>query len=377
MVGMKKVKEGNSSFMLSKTVFYNPEMELCRDLSSLALGALEGKFDFLDAMCASGIRGIRYAKENSNIARTTFLDANKNAISLTKKNAKANKIKKARFVNEDINRFLCNTNSEFNLIELDPFGSPVPYLYSTLNSLARKRTSYLSVTATDTAVLCGAHPKACLKYYQAHPVDNEYCHELGARILIGKIARVAAQSNLGTSILFTLSKRHYFKLLLKFDAGAKNAVKSASELGFISICNKCLNREWRKGLPSNLKCSLCKKAYEHAGPLWLGSLWNEKHVEKMRQLNANRAYNNKLKISSLLQIMFEECTLPPTYFDLHKISERLRVSAVSVDAVSKALRSKGFKVSKTHFKPNSIRTDAGLGVVKGAFRRALSKHLQK
>ena len=371
---MPKVEEGSASVSLSKGVFYNPEMEFCRDVSSLAVGALGGKLELLDSMCASGIRGIRYAKENPNIARVTFLDANDHATSLIRRNAKANAIKKFKVVSEDIDRHLSATDSEFDLIELDPFGSPVPYLYQTINALARKKASYLSVTATDTAVLCGAHAKACLKYYQAHPVDNEYCHELGARILIGKIARTAAELNLGTAVLFTLSKRHYFKLFLQFDRGAEKAVQSASELGYISICNTCLHREWRKGLPAGQKCSSCKQTYENAGPLWLGALWDVDFVNEMKKLNVNRDYKNKLGVDSLLSTILEEAKLPPTYFDLHKASERLGLSAVGVDAVVKQLRSKGFAVSRTHFKHNSIRTDANIRDVKQAIR-SIAKNL--
>jgi len=62
VVLMIRVKEGAASISLSGGVFYNPEMELCRDVSSLAIGAIGaggGKLHILDAMCASGIRGIR------------------------------------------------------------------------------------------------------------------------------------------------------------------------------------------------------------------------------------------------------------------------------------------------------------------------------
>jgi len=370
---MAKVKEGTVSISLSKQVFYNPEMELCRDLSCLAVGTLGNKLELLDAMCATGIRGIRYAKENANIARTTFLDANKLACTLVRKNAKANKLKKFKVVSEDINLFLATPELSFDLIELDPFGSPVPFLYSTINALARKKTSYLSVTATDTAVLCGAHAKACVKNYQSHPVDNEYCHELGTRILIGKIVRTAAELNLGTTVLFTLSRQHFFKLLVRFDRGAAKALNSVSETGHISVCNKCLNREWRKGLPAHFKCPLCKLPYEHAGPLWLGPLWNAELVQGMTKLNHARNYKNKQKLNELLTTILEEAPLPPTYFDLHRVSKRLGITAVRVDDVMHALRSKKLKVSRTHFKSNSIRTDAKIREVKKAIKKVLSR----
>src|SRR4030042_730482 len=164
---MAKTKEGAASISLSKQIFYNPEREFCRDFSSLAVGSIDAKLNLLDAMCASGIRGIRYAKENENIASTTFLDSNTDACALAKKNAKANKLKKAKVVEDEVNHFLfCCREPNFDLIELDPFGTPAPFLHAACYALRKKPSAYLSITATDTAVLCGAHAQACLKNYQ-------------------------------------------------------------------------------------------------------------------------------------------------------------------------------------------------------------------
>jgi len=65
--------EEGISFTAGKNVFYNPNMKFCRSVSSLAVGVIGGKLSVIDAFCASGIRGIRYAKENSNVEKLTFL----------------------------------------------------------------------------------------------------------------------------------------------------------------------------------------------------------------------------------------------------------------------------------------------------------------
>ncbi len=354
-------------------------MEFCRDVSSLALGSIgaEGKLNVLDAMCASGIRGIRYAKENEIVASVLLLDSSPDACALAKKNVKANKLKKAKVVEDEVNHFLsCSPKSEFDLIELDPFGTPAPFLHAACFSLRNKQRAYLSITATDTAVLCGAHSQACLKNYQAHPIDNEFCHELAARILLGKLARTASDFSFGISPLFTLSKLHYIKLFVQLDAGAALAVNSMQSLGHISYCAKCLNREWRSPMPAHLTCPLCKTQYEHAGPLWLGSLWNKTTLEGMTKLNHARKYKNKLQIDSLLATIISEATLPPTYFDLHKISKRLGVSAVSPDLVIELLHKSGFQASKTHFQYNCVRTDAKIDTVEKAVRKVLSQPRQ-
>ncbi|VVC04881.1 tRNA (guanine(26)-N(2))-dimethyltransferase [Candidatus Burarchaeum australiense] len=374
---MVVVKEGNAAITVRKPLFYNPEMEFCRDVSSLAvvsIGAEGGKLNVLDAMCASGIRGIRYAAENSNVASLLLLDSSPDACSLAKKNVKANKIKKAKVVEDEVNHFLfCTPKPNFDLIELDPFGSPAPFLHAACYSLRNKPRAYLSITATDTAVLCGAHSAACLKNYQAHPIDNEFCHELAARILLGKLARTASAFNFGITPLFAISKLHYIKVFVQLDVGAEKAVDSMRSLGYVSHCAKCLNREWRAPMPAHLACPACKSQYEHAGPLWLGQLWSKQTVHEMQTLNHARNYKGKLQIDSLLTLISEELALPPTYFDLHKISKRLGVSAVSPDRVMDALRKSGFRASKTHFQTNCVRTDGKIGDVRSAVKRVLSQ----
>src|SRR3989338_4526188 len=185
--------EEGISFSANK-IFYNSEMRFCRSFSSLAIGVIGEKLDVLDGFCASGIRGIRYAKENKNVRSVTFLDWSKNATALAKKNAVKNKIKKARFANEDAVKFLVGgaeeSDFDVNFIELDPFGTPAPYLFAVFFRMNenRKKTFYLSATATDTAVLCGHEKTACMKNYHAKSLNNEFTHENGMRILLRRIS---------------------------------------------------------------------------------------------------------------------------------------------------------------------------------------------
>jgi len=363
------IHEGKAELALSKSVFFNPQMEFCRDISSIAVGAycreVGRAIRLVDGLCASGVRGIRYAKENSCISRVEFVDIDEDACELTEKNTKFNKLKDFGVSCCHINDFLFH-NRGFDWVEIDPFGTPLPYLQSALTSF--RKEGMLSVTATDTAVLCGAHSKACLKNYGAMPIDNEYCHEIGVRILAGSVVRNASSLNLGAEFYLSLSAQHFFKLFVRLRSGAKSAVDSIKKLGFISHCPKCLNREWRFN-PAVLKekCPRCGGKFQHAGPLFLGELWNARFLKNMREINHQRDYGNKWKIDEMLSLMEEEAGMPPTYFDLHKIAEKLKKSPPNFESFVKKLREKGFKVSRTHFKSNSIRSDAGIGDVPSVF----------
>ncbi|MFH1447665.1 MAG: tRNA (guanine(10)-N(2))-dimethyltransferase [Candidatus Micrarchaeota archaeon] len=360
------VKEGLAEIRVDEGVFFNPMMELCRDVSSLVVGTLKKKISVLDGMCATGARGIRYSMENSCVKEVIFVDLSGKACKNTRHNARHNGFSGWSVRKGDVNAYL--VDKAFDFIEIDPFGSPVPYLYSGVRSLSMNGGGTLSVTATDVAVLCGAHYRACLKNYQSKPLDNEYCHENAIRILLGKIARCASEHNLGLVPLVGLSKHHYIKVVVELRKGAERAVSSIKKLGFISHCPRCL---WRgaSGLVVKEKCK-CGGILLHAGPLWIGELHEKAILENMRRENVKRGYGKTDEVDKIITKMICEVGMPATYYDLHKVSEVLGVSAEKVDSVMENLLQNGFKVCKTHFKENSIKTDAGIRDVKNALRKA-------
>ncbi len=364
-----RVSEGEARLIMNGKVFFNPQMEFCRDISSLAVEAyckeVEGKIHLVDGFCASGVRGIRYKLENDCVGRVEFVDMDEKACRLAERNAKLNKLKNYRVHCCHINDFLFH-NRHFDWVEIDPFGTPLPYLQSTLASF--RKEGMLSVTATDTAVLCGAHYKACLKNYGAMPIDNEYCHEIGVRILAGAIVRFASSLNLSSEFYLSMSAQHFFKLFVMLRAGADGAVVSMKKMGYISHCPKCLNRELRFNPPRlREKCPRCSGRFEHAGPLFLGGLWNVEFLKIMREINQRREYGNKARIDEVLSLMEEEAGMPPTYFDLHKVAKKVKKSPPNFESFIKRLKERGFEVSRTHFKRNSVRSNAGLDDVLSAF----------
>jgi len=364
---MRTIGEGAAKIKLSKGVFYNPEMEICRDISSIAVGAVGEKIDICDAFSATGIRGIRYKKENKNVGKVTFVELSKKGTRLIKENIRLNNVRGATVVRDDANRFLFD--NEFGLVEVDPFGSPVPYLYSTIRSFKRKKAGYLSVTATDTAVLCGAHRGACIKNYGAMPIDNEFCHETGARILIGKMARTASEFNFGIVPFFSFSHRHFIKVFVRLERGAEKAIEGMKSMGYLSYCEKCTNREWSP-LVLSKKCR-CGHPFQHGGPLWLGKLGEKNFIKSMRDINDARNYALKKNIGKILWRMEREAEMPPFYYDLHLLCKKMGIPALSIDKVIEKIRKKGYLGCRTHFRDNGIKTDASLPVVKRAIREGL------
>lgn len=357
------MNEENIEVYISKGVFYNPAMRLCRSISSLAVGALEEKLELIDAFCASGIRGIRYAKENKNVSKITFLDLSKTAISTAKKNVKSNKLK-ASFCHDNISKAAFEHQADF--LEIDPFGTPSPYLYDSFRYFNSKKSAYLSVTATDVAVLCGGKTAACLKNYHSKPLNNEFTHETGLRIMIKKIADVAAEFNMGIEPLISFSDKHYLKSIIAVKRSADLAYASAKQLGYLSYCSKCGSRSHSQ-FPEN--CKFCGNVVEFAGPLWLGNLHNKKFLGKMINLNDKRKYADRIQIGKMLSLMEGEVGMPPYFYNVHSLCKIQDINPVpQMDVLISSFNSLGQTAVRTHFSPISIKTNAPYKTILEALR---------
>jgi tRNA (guanine26-N2/guanine27-N2)-dimethyltransferase len=64
----------------------------------------------------------------------------------------------------------------FDVIDLDPYGTAVPFLESALNAIGNG--GLLAVTFTDMAVLCSRNPHVCFYKYGGIPLPKKYCHEV-------------------------------------------------------------------------------------------------------------------------------------------------------------------------------------------------------
>lgn len=353
------MNEEEINLAIAKKVFYNLNMTFCRSMSSLAVGAIDSELEVVDAFCASGIRGIRYAKENKNVTKVTFIDIDQKAITLTKKNAKVNKISKTKFDAKkgSVSRLAFEFDGDF--VEIDPFGTPAPYLVDAFRYFNRKKVAYLSVTATDVAVLCGGIVAACLKNYHSKPMNNEFTHENGLRIMLKRIAEVAAEFNMGISPLVSFSDRHYLKSVIKVTRSADLAYESAKKLGYVSFCNKCGYRNSGKFPQENCGCGHGNDSkLDYSGALWLGELHDFGFVKKMINLNKKRNYSQRAEIDKTLKLLEGEIGMPPYYYNVHNLSKINSLGSVpKLDLVLQKLKDAGFNAARTHFSEISIKTN--------------------
>ncbi|HSO25912.1 MAG TPA: tRNA (guanine(10)-N(2))-dimethyltransferase, partial [Methanobacteriaceae archaeon] len=242
-------------------VFYNPAMELNRDLSILALQKFQmdlgEEINICDAFGGSGIRGIRYALEISGVSHVVVNDISSLAVQFEKENADLNDVQNLEISQNDANLVLRERRGEFDVVDIDPFGTPSYFVDSVANSL--KSDSMLCITATDTSALCGTYKEPCIRKYNAVPLKTDYCHENGIRILAGFVALTFAKYKKSVVVKFSHSSEHYMRLYLQVEKGAKQADESLKNMGFIIHCRKCLFRNPINGLAPHIpdKCPEC------------------------------------------------------------------------------------------------------------------------
>lgn len=347
-------------------VFYNPRMEFNRDLSIVVLNAYAKnkthEITIIEPLTGTGIRGIRYAIEVPGIKRVIIGDQNPTSIDLAKKNILLNKVSEKVILKlMDANLHLSNLTEgkePIDVIDLDPFGSPAPFLDSAARVIS-KRNGLLCITATDMPNLVGINKYTCLRKYGVVPLKTWYAHETAVRILIAASVLAITRHGHGAKPILTHSTDHYVRIYIAIQRGKENAKKTVSQLGYLRHCDNCFTRE--VGALSEFLgeyCPVCGETLRIGGPFWIGELANRHFVRQCINEAHLLHLGKKKDVITLLQLIDGELEIAPTYFDLHLLSKKLKISSPPLQKVITLLRKRGYKAARTHFKYTGFRTDA-------------------
>jgi tRNA (guanine26-N2/guanine27-N2)-dimethyltransferase len=360
-----EAREGTTSFLVpvqddraqfppgSAPIFFNRKMHLNRDITILLLPLLEPS-DYLDGMGATGIRGLRVANECG--IPVTISDRDPVAIDLITRNVEQSGLP-VTVIQRDVNALL--SEQSFDAVDLDPFGTPAPFVDAGIKGTRR----FLFVTATDTAPLCGAHLKAGIRRYNAMPMNTEYHSEVGLRILLGFVVRATVRYDRGIEPVFCYAREHFFRLHTRLLRGTIAADESLNHLGFIHQCRKCPYREEEQAMfPSTLTCPLCGAKLQPVGPLWLGSLHNGTILPAMQERLKTTDPGSVKEIMKLLEICSTE--LPTSsHYDYHVLAKRLGCSPPNIAVLLEGICAAGYPATRTHFSGYGIKTEAPLQVI--------------
>ncbi|MDH5634818.1 MAG: tRNA (guanine(10)-N(2))-dimethyltransferase [Candidatus Bathyarchaeota archaeon] len=352
-------------------VFYNPVMELNRDLAVLAVQAFQRTIgddvSICEPLAGCGVRGVRFAREVEGVEKVVVNDINREAYKLARFNVEKNGLAGSVSVdNEDANSLLSRFGApkkRFAYVDIDPFGSPMPFVDSALRAL--RSGGLLALTATDLTSLCGVYPRVCVRRYCGMPLRTEYCHELAVRLLAGALAKAAARYDVGVDVAFSHSSEHYVRLYALVTSGAKKADASLGNMGFVHHCYACFHREVVVEMFQCRKiCPECGEKMAVAGPLWLGRIVDYDFVASIETEARSRDFRGKRSIRRLLELIKGETDSHVTYYVVDAICDKLGLPVPSVKKVVERLEEAGFGACLTHFHPSGFRTDAPAKMIK-------------
>jgi tRNA (guanine26-N2/guanine27-N2)-dimethyltransferase len=311
-------------------VFYNPHMAYDRELSRRVYNATK-KTEVLDAFSGSGIRAILYALEG---AKVTANDYNPKAVELIKKNAKLNNVS-LKIMNKDANILFREQN--FQVIDVDPFGSPAPYLDSIMHGL--QNGSFLFVTATDTKALCGHAKKAALRKYGINTVKTPFSKELGVRVLLTAIMREGAKHTFGFDVLLSYCRQHYIRVFLRTQWSKKAAFDSMNLVSPVYVCECGFFT-----MKITEKCPYCNKIMKCIHSVYVGSIKDNHFLEAVEP-------------NTLIEDVINELDTP-FYYDTHALAPVFDFYPPKINEIVNKINENEskFSASRTIFCPTGIRT---------------------
>ncbi|MBU0623643.1 MAG: tRNA (guanine(26)-N(2))-dimethyltransferase [Candidatus Thermoplasmatota archaeon] len=351
--GLAQVREGTTDLLVPESyckkgpgtktgeVFYNKQMEFGRDISVMLGRVVFGEGQrILDGLAATGARGLRLANECGVRADFELNDRDLRAAVLMKQNAELNSLGHVRVNCRDLRSLLAE--EQFDYIDIDPFGTPVDFIDSAVQSC--RNNGVIAITATDTAPLYGTYPKTCFRRYGSTSARSPFAHETGLRILIGFVVREAAKHDRAAEPILCYHADHYFRCNLRIRSGAARADAAVKKLGFIDFTRSTLSRTAHTARASD----------KDAGPLWLLELSSK---EVLKGMKATGDLGTSVRCGRILDVWKDEAGMPPLYYGMDELARKTKLAAPKLVEFIEYLRAEGARASKTHFDPKGLKTD--------------------
>ncbi|KAF2076456.1 hypothetical protein CYY_002259 [Polysphondylium violaceum] len=402
-----KVQENTTTILYNNQneVFYNPVQEFNRDVSILMiklfiqerkqeLAAKNKEFKkikILEALSATGLRSIRYAKEiGEDLDYILANDIEQSAVDSIIKNRAYNGVEESKIRPNlgDASMVMAQNrshNKQYDVVDVDPYGTPSIFLDSAVQCVADG--GLLCVTATDSAVLCGSYPEACFHKYSSVPIHRaNYCHEMGLRILLQSIETHANRYKRHIVPILSLSVDFYVRVFVRVYTSPLEAKKAFSKMSNLYSCIGCgsfhlqplgvvqqdgnsikykvpiLNKE------IGTQCQHCAKQYSIGGPFWSKPIHNPEFVKKgLTFLQENpTALNTSRRIYGVFTNVCDELDTP-FYFKADHFTHTLHLTTPATPMIKSALLNAGYKVSSSHILP-CIKTNAPFDFLWDIFR---------
>lgn len=407
------------------------------EVDSASTAAKPVKFQILDALSATGLRALRYAKEIPQATRIVSNDLSPTAVEAIKLNIKYNEVENIVRPNVgDARAYMYSLQGEnhtndgngkkFNVIDLDPYGTAGMFLDAAVQAV--NDGGMLCVTCTDAAVFASTgYPEKTYAMYGGIPVRLPHGHEVGLRLILHAIASSASKYGLAVEPLLSLSIDYYARVFVRVHKSPIEVKALSSTTMLVYSCDSGCGA-WTTQYLTSTKTKTGKDGNEHtnyclgqaptasplcehcgfkthlAGPMWGGPLHNPHFIHKILDLIPEvdpKTYRTLYRIEGMLTTALEEdldlATTPqgaetedtttteakeepkpeesestpiiprlspalkekyPFFVSLSALAKVLHTQTVPIDLFRGALHGLGYRTTRSHTRPNSVRTDA-------------------
>ncbi|XP_062106450.1 tRNA (guanine(26)-N(2))-dimethyltransferase 2-like [Humulus lupulus] len=369
----------------------------------------------LEALSASGLRALRYAREVEGIGQVVALDNDKVSVEACRRNIKFNgsvACKKVESHLADARVYMLTHANEFDVVDLDPYGSPSVFLDSAVQSVVDG--GLLMCTATDMAVLCGGNGEVCYSKYGSYPLRGKYCHEMALRILLASIESHANRYKRYIVPVLSVQMNFYIRVFVRVYSSASAMKNTPLKLSYVYQCTGCdsfhlqpLGREItkvnkhsvgetmeeqkmkpNKGKNNNSRylpgygpvvpqeCSDCGKKFNMGGPIWSAPIHDQEWVTSILAgvKSMKDRYPAYDRISAILTTISEELPDAPLFLSLHNLCATLKCTSPSAVMFRSAVINAGYRISGTHVNPLGLKSDAPMGVIWDIMRCWVKNH---
>ncbi|KAK1273372.1 putative tRNA (guanine(26)-N(2))-dimethyltransferase 2 [Acorus gramineus] len=348
----------------------------------------------LEALAASGLRAIRYAREVEGIGQITALDNDKVSVEACQRNIQFNGSVASSKVEShlaDARVYMLTHQKEFDVVDLDPYGSPSVFLDSAVQSVADG--GMLMCTATDMAVLCGGNGEVCYSKYGSYPLKGKYCHEMALRILLASIESHANRYKRYIVPILSVQMDFYIRVFVRVYTSASAMKNTPLKLSYVYQCVgcdsfhlQCIGRTFTKnnsvrympgfGPVVPQECSDCGKKFNMGGPIWSAPIHDQEWVvSTLADIKAKKErYPAYDKIYSVLTTISEELVDVPLFLSLHNLCATLKCTSPSAVMFRSAVINAGYRISGSHVNPLGLKSDAPMDIIWDIMRCWVKNH---
>ena len=297
-------------------------------------------------LAATGARGLRLLNETASFREMLLTENEPAGFEVLERNAGPFAERGARVLRADARR--PSEPSGFDYVDLDPFGTPAPFVDAALEAL--QVPGIWAVTATDMTVLAGVQRGASERRYGGRPIRGRLGPESGLRLVLAYLDRSAGTHGREIRPLLAYVLGHHVRAYL--EVVPRTGDPTSPRIGTI-------DPEIWTG----------PKLAGHGpfGPLWLGPLFAP---ELVRRLRTPDTAERPRELTTLLQRFQEESAVDvPFYYEPNEIAKASHlVSPPSLSRLIERLREQGFLAARTHARPGGLRTTASRTDVEAAAR---------